>query len=120
MTEYGFITTLQSNAFQYIRDFSGERWVRQYDRWNSPNLFFVEVRLYEPGYSDGRPSVAIIFVEQGKIFLRKQYKTHSGALKGLAHALFTLESAELLHCPCPWELNKKERAKWEKYNLIPV
>jgi len=130
MTDKGFIATLQYNAFQggpqifqhhgasYVRERPGEtRYVREYKRWNSPKTFTVVVGYIGDG-PNGGTDIAVNFVENKKIILGRHYKTCTGALNFLAKAVKALDSAELVCCPCPWEMSKKERAIWERLDLI--
>ena len=134
MTEHGFITTLRYNAYQenpeltpgcassYVSQRPGEaaRYVRECKRWNSPKSFTAIVSIHPNGRADGSMEIAVYIVEAEKIILSRRYRTYTGALNFLARTLVALDSLEALYLPCPWEMNKKERAKWEKFDLIPV
>ena len=132
MTDHGFIATLQYNAYQegpqvfqhrsasYVCEYPGEtRYVREYKRWNSPKAFTAIVCIHPNRRADGSMEIAVHFVEAAKIILSRRYRTCTGALNFLARTLVALDSAELLYLPCPWEMNKKERAKWERSGTIP-
>lgn len=133
MTEYGFITTLKHNAFQenpeltprcdssYVCQRPGElRYVRQFKRWNSPKAFTAVVCIHPNGRADGSLEIAVHIVEAGKIILSGRYKTYTGTLNFLARTVMAMDATDIICIPCPWEINKKERSKWERLNLIPA
>ena len=124
MTDHGFITTLQYNAYRanpalvpgcassYVRQHPGEtRYVREYKRWNSPKAFTVIVCVHPNGWDDGSMEIAVHVVETGKIILSRRYRTCTGAINFLARTLVALDSADVLYDPCPWEMAKKGTAQ---------